>query len=283
MADDLRGKAKTYLQQIPASPGEIQSIGPTAGKFFQLTGMNQTMLTANWSAGGIMTSCNSFVALYAASLGLVLNGRSLGQFGLDKKVESWGKGYAWVPASSGKRPKFGDIFELERLHQGVSLDVDGSTWNTVEAGQGGKSTGYDIIKRKQSPQTGGVLTHQTIKKTQEPVKGWLDIELYLNGLPTTQPMPSWLTGWWQVPWRGRIFYYFFERPGTAKWTFKKPISDALTPTTFDDTAKLTFDSAQVLTLVWSATGTVEKFRRQTDRLMVGDWNSAEPLTATRCF
>lgn len=282
MGDEIRAKAISYLLQVGPIE-EVKSIGASGPKFTKLTGITQAMLQANWSGGGIMTSCNSFVATYAASIGLVIGGKSLGQFNLDKKVASWGKAYAWIPASSGARPKDGDIFELNRLHQGVTFTVAGTSWNTVEGGQGGKSSGFDMVKRKENPQGGGVLTHQTYQKTIESVKGWLDIDLYLNGLPTTLPIPPWLPGWWQVPWQGQIFYYFFEMPGTVKWTLQKPVSDAFGPYNYNDKGTAVFNSQQVLTLVWSATGTIEKFKRQIDKVMIGDWNSTEPLMATRCF
>jgi hypothetical protein len=232
-----------------------------------------------------LTSCNSFVALYAgdAGIGIAQKNRSLGQFGLDKKLASWGKSFAWVAAAPGLRPKFGDIFEnATTLHQGVSLDSDpGGPWNTAEGGQGGKKSLHDIIKRKTMPQSGDALIH-----TKGPIKGWVDIELFAGGpaKPAPVTMPAWLSGWWEVPWRGQFFYYFFEPGFKASWTFVKPISDAFAPLQFNDTATVTVDGPAAITLKWSATGSVEKFMLAgTDRILVGTWNTAEPLIATRMF
>ncbi|MGH8519244.1 MAG: hypothetical protein ACREUE_17475, partial [Panacagrimonas sp.] len=117
----------------------------------------------------------------------------------------------------------------------------------------------------------------------EKLKGWVDIDLYLNGMPKAMPMPDWLPGWWKVPWRADTFYYYFEKPGSVKWTLKKPISDAMAPVNFNDTANVMFNDRGELTLQWWATQTIENFKKQADKIMIGDWNSKEPLIATRCF
>jgi hypothetical protein len=82
---------------------------------------------------------------------------------------------------------------------------------------------------------------------------------------------------------GRTFFYFFDSNFTASWTFAKPVSNALAPLTFDDTATVTFDDAKSLTLKWSKTGSVEKFSAVTEASLVGTWNAAEPLIAAKMF
>ena len=187
----IRETARTYLLQVPLEPGQITSNGDTAALFTRLSGITHNQLLVSWGqaprpdgttradpAPGL-TSCNSFVANYAGAAGIGIGkpGRSLGQFNLDKKLASWGKSFAWVPATEGARPKFGDIFEIATtLHQGIALDFEGSNWNTAEGGQGGSRSGFDIIKRKRLPQSGGVVTHP-----RGPLKGWVDIELFANG------------------------------------------------------------------------------------------------------
>jgi hypothetical protein len=289
---DIRERARIYLLQVPPS-GEIQSKRDEP-RFFKLSGITHNQLLESWGLKTRpredkpradpppgLTSCNSFVANYAgdAGIGIGKPGRSLGQFGLDKKLKSWGKDFAWVPAAAGVRPKFGDIFEIATtLHQGVSLDFDGGFWNTAEGGQGGKTLQYDIIKRKALQQSGDVVMHP-----RGPLKGWVDIDLFANG-PRPTTMPDWLLGWWSVPWRGRIFYYFFEQGFKASWTFVKPISSAFAPMRFDDTATVTVDGPASITLKWTATGSVENFMLAgTDRIMVGTWSGTEPLVATKLF
>ena len=137
---------------------------------------------------------------------------------------------------------------------------------------------FDLIKRKQARQISDVVTNDKA----ETLKGWVDIERFLNGPPPTT-VPSWLIGWWSVPWRGRTFFYFFDANFTASWTFAKPLSNGLSPLTFDDTATVTFDDAKSITLKWSKTGSVEQFSAATESSLVGTWNAAEPLIATRMF
>ena len=284
---DIRDKGRAYLVQVPPAPLEVLSIGATAPLFFKLTGMTQAMLQANWDAGGIMTSCNSFVSYF----GSFLVPRNL------SARSGWTRfAHSETKRTRGSRPRWCASEARRHLRDrepaspgGTSTDFDGQNWNTAEAGQGGKKTGHDIIKRKASLQPGtGPLMHLTMDKNGkpflEPVKGWVDIEFYFNGPVTQLPTPLWLLGWWAVPWRAQIFYYFFE-PDQVAWTFQKPMSDFVTPWKFDDTGVVAFDSTQTLTIKWKATGSVEKFKSSSadNNQMVGDWNSADPLTATRCF
>ena len=110
----------------------------------------------------------------------------------------------------------------------------------------------------------------------------MDIDLFVNGPPPTT-VPSWLLGWWAVPWRGRTFFYFFDSKFTASWTFSKPISNALAPMTFEDTASVTFDTTTSMTLKWGKTGSIEKFSKLDEATLVGAWNGVEPLWRRRCF
>jgi hypothetical protein len=103
------------------------------------------------------------------------------------------------------------------------------------------------------------------------------------GAPPPTSLPIFLLGWWEVPWRGRIFFYLFEPNFKASWTFTKPTSKAFAPLKFDDTATVTIDSARSFTLKWSATGSIEKFQQISPGHMAGMWNGVEPLVATKMF
>jgi hypothetical protein len=278
---DIRDSARMYLLQVPPFPSQITSNGPLAGLFTKLSGITQSMLLNSWANDPPpgLTSCNGFVGIYGNSTGIAMPNRFLGQFNLDKKLAVWGKSFAWVTPSAGVRPKFGDIFEVApRLHQGISLDFEGNVWNTAEGGQGGSKMGFDIIKRKQLTQISDIPTHDK----GAALKGWVDIDLFVNGPPPTT-VPSWLLGWWAVPWRGRTFFYFFDSKFTASWTFSKPISNALAPMTFEDTASVTFDTTTSMTLKWGKTGSIEKFSKLDEATLVGAWNGVEPLSATKMF
>jgi hypothetical protein len=286
---DIRMNAKAYVDKIPH---EVRSNGEPAGRFKELTGMVHADLIANWKAGGKLTSCNSFTGVYATSIGLPAGGKyhALSKQRIDLAVQGLGKGYAWVEAAANPtaRPMCGDVFLMTNLyHVGVSYDVKGGIWYTAEGGQGGPSTGtppeykgaYDSVKRKQAAQNGSIL--QNTKGVL--VKGWVDIDLYMNGLPVPVPMAQWLKGWWVVAWRGQLFYYYFEAPGKVSWTLKKPVSESLIPYKFDDVASVVQDSRDVVTVKWNTTGTVEKFKPFTEdcRTLIGDWNDKEPLFACR--
>jgi hypothetical protein len=76
-------------------------------------------------------------------------------------------------ADTNRLPQLGDVFVCKELpypgqafkdiHVGVSYSVNGAVWTTVEAGQGGKSLGHDLILKKTSRSLASIL-------------GWADIE-----------------------------------------------------------------------------------------------------------
>jgi len=192
---DVRERARTYLLQVPPFPAQINSNGATAALFTKLSGITHNQMLVSWGKAPRpntdppvfkadpppgLTSCNGFVGLYGHGAGITDKKRTLGQFNLEKVLKSWGKSHAWIPATAGARPKFGDIFEIAtRLHVGVSLDFEGDTWNTAEGGQGGSQSGFDIIKRRRAKQNGKVLKSEK----GETLKGWVDIDLFVNGPP----------------------------------------------------------------------------------------------------
>lgn len=288
---DIREKAKVYLMQVLT---EIRSSGPTGALFTRLTGLTHSGLITAWQGGSKQTSCNSFSGLYATGIGIPKTGahQILGFQRIDNEVKKT-KPYAWIEASDsqnkGMRPQYGDIFLMSNLyHTAVSLDFEGDFWNTVEGGQGGPSTAgsppnwsiaYDAIKRKKARQTGDVV----VNAKGEKVKGWVDIDLFVNGLPQPVPMPPWLQGWWVVPWRGQLFYYYFELPGKVSWTLKRPPNEMVVPLHFDDVATVQVNSRDVVTIKWKTTGSVEVFKPLSAdrRTLIGDWNDREPLYANR--
>jgi len=289
---DARAAAAAYLVKVPPFPTLVTSDGFTAKLFTDLSRITHLQLQQSWGQAPRgdgtthpdknfppgLTSCNGFVGVYGTATNIALPGRDLGQFLLEQRLKQWGKSFAWIPSTAGVRPKFGDIFEvLGRPHVGISLDFVGNTWLTAEGGQGGSQMKRDIIKRKQVTQIDDFV--RTDKSEQ--LKGWVDIDLFVNGPPPTE-LPSSMLGWWSVPWRGKTFFYFFEANFKASWTYTKPISDAFTPFTFDDTATVTLDGPASITLKWKATGSVEKFTGS-GREMVGMWNGVEPLVATKLF
>ncbi|SRR5215204_240748 len=275
MASDIRERARQILAEVPPFGQQINSVGPTAGKFTKMTGSSQAILEANWKTGGIMTTCNAFVGWYGTQLG---SKNYLGRFDIDTMVKKWGKEHAWIPASSGAQPKYGDIFRPKKFHIGISLDFEGGMWNTAESGQGGSKTGYDILKRKRSTWDPSLL------------QGWVDIALLFGEAPeeeqpkaSTAPVPDWLPGWWVVSWRHETYYYFFDRSFGVSWTLVQPSSASQPPAGARDKGQVTIEPFNVVSIVWAATGSVEKFVKTptTNEQMGGTWNGKEALSAVR--
>jgi hypothetical protein len=267
MAIDIRERAKEILSVVPPLGQQINSVGATAALFTKLTGRTQSDLQTNWDSGGIMTTCNEFVGWFGREIG---SKKFLGRFDIEQELKTIGRSDAWIPASSGERPKYGDIFRPTKFHMGISLDFEGEMWNTVESGQGGKRTGYDIIKRKQQ------------KWDPNLIQGWVDIEIFLGiqGQPAL-PVPDWLTGWWNVTWRDQLYYYYFDRNREVKWTKVQPQGTTQPPLMPMDTGKVTIEPLNVITVRWNATGSVEKFVKApvVTEQMGGSWNDKELLTA----
>jgi hypothetical protein len=275
MADDIRERARQILSEVPPLGQQINSVGPTASKFVRMTGTSQAVLEANWKTGGIMTTCNAFVGWFGRELG---SKNFLGRFDIDTMVKKWGKEHAWIPVSSGAQPKYGDIFRPKKFHMGISLDFAGGMWNTAESGQGGSKTGYDIIKRKQTQWDPSAM------------QGWVDIELLLGDgtvapsvQKSTAPVPDWLPGWWVISWRHETYYYFFDRNFGVSWTLVKPSSPSQPPAGARDKGTVTMEPINVVSIVWGATGSVEKLVKTptTNEQMGGTWNGKEALSAIR--
>jgi hypothetical protein len=197
---DVRQKAREFLDQLPPNVN-VTSNGSTAALFTKLTGSSHEWLQARWaiedeakalrraegkSTKGLptTTTCNGLVGQLGIAIGSPI---ALGQFDIEQKLKAAGMGEAWIPAASGKKPGYGDVFRPVSFHMGVSLDFVGNdTWNTAEAGQGGPgdhyATAFDIVKRKQQPWNPANL------------QGWVDIEILLK---VGQKAPKWMIGWWR--------------------------------------------------------------------------------------
>jgi hypothetical protein len=267
---DIRDTARNILSAVPPIGQQINSDGSTGPLFTKMTGLTHSYLVNEWAKGSKLTSCNAFTGWYSTTLG---SSKYLGRFDLETYLPSIGKGHAWVKSTPDARPKFGDICRHTKFHVGISLDFEGDVWTHVDGGQGGPSSGRDVIKR--------IRSQQSYDYTK--LQGWVDIDLYFGGsAQTALPVPDWLPGWWKVMWRGQAFYYYFDRNHQAKWTQVVPQKISQPPAFASDTASLTIDSAQALTLRWNATGSVEKFNRVgTKSEMKGTWKDIEPLTAAR--
>jgi len=273
---DIRERAREILSVVPPLGQQINSVGPTASLFTQLTGVDQATLQKNWASGGIMTTCNCFTGWYGNQLGSKL---ILGRFDLDTYLPKNGKGDAWIKSTPDTRPKYGDICRYAKFHVGISLDFEGDIWNHVDSGQGGKNTGYDIIKRKRDTEA---YSHTKLL-------GWVDIDILFNGSSASanpaqpsNPVPDWLLGWWNVNWRGQAFYYYFDRNLECSWTLTPPLDTTRPSLVVNDKGKVALDVPNAVTIKWGATGSIEKFNKLANSMpMRGTWNDKEPLAATK--
>jgi hypothetical protein len=279
----IRERARQILSVVPPLGQQINSVGATASLFTKLTGVDQATLQKNWDGGGIMTTCNGFTGWFSRELGSKLY---LGRFDLDTYLPKNNLGHAWIKSTPGSRPKFGDICRYAKFHVGISLDFEGDIWNHVDSGQGGKKTGYDIIKR----------IRDTNPYEHTKLLGWVDLEKYFGESSATGdeateptaadkangPVPNWLLGWWNVSWRGQAFYYYFDSTYSVKWTQMLPRDTTRPALSANDTGKVSVESPSDFSIVWGKTGSIEKFSRPLGTSqMRGSWNSKEPLAASK--
>lgn len=217
MADDYKEKLRVFLN-IPMWPKEIRSgepqeirsgeaktppydeafkkqldnpnfTLPTNKLFLKYTGTSHLAMVKDWAHKGHLTACNGL----AGTCGKTMGAKDyLGQFELEDFLRKIGKGHAWVPADSGQRPDYGDIFRAVVYHMGVSLGFEGGDWLTVEAGHGGPGKGYDVLQRIRKPFDPSVL------------QGWCNMRLYLDPRP---PLPNWLIGMWIIYCGNEKYYY----------------------------------------------------------------------------
>jgi len=273
MAINIRERAKEFLEVLPPFGEQINSDGKTGPLFTKLTGLSHAYLIGQWNGPSIETSCNAFVVQYGNHLG---SQKPLGQFEIEKLLAKWGRAHAWIRADSGARPKYGDIFRPKKFHMGISLNFEGNTWNTAEAGQGGKSQvpQRDIIKRKQQPWNPSEL------------QGWVDIELFFGpGVANPGPVPDWLPGWWTVTWLGKPYYYHFDKGGQVKWTKVVPKNKWLAPMMPEATGTYAVEFRKDVTIQWfGPKGSIEKFSTGTGAgvpSMQGKLNGRDAMTAVK--
>ena len=154
---------------LPSNTMEINSLQHGA-LFEKWTGSTHASLKATWARekivkdanngkGPTTTTCNAF-------LGTVVNNvRISGKLPI-KGFQSFNlqveKGWHWYP-DAVYEPQAGDFFQYGQKvnptnpdhknnwyfkHVGIILEIFGGNWITMESGQGGPTTGYDIIRRK---------------------------------------------------------------------------------------------------------------------------------------
>jgi hypothetical protein len=191
------------------------------------------------------TTCNAFVGKLGNAIGSPIY---LGQFDIDRKLKAADLGDAWIPASSGRKPGYGDVFRPLKFHMGVSLDFAGDLWNTAESGQGGPGVdytkGFDIVKRKQQPWIPGSL------------QGWVDIEILMK---IAQKAPKWMIGWWKFETGATKEFVWLPERGTARAFATAPPNLKLPPPAGGKAGEKTHDGDS-LAIAWpdSVTDTLRR-------------------------
>lgn len=255
---DVRAKAREFLDQLPPNVN-VTSNGQTAALFTKLTGSTHDSLTKTWAKEEVAkaerraqgksteglpttTTCNGLAVQLGQHIKAPL---ALGQFDIDKKLKAAGFQEAWIPANSGKRPGYGDVFRPVKFHMGVSLDFEGDMWNTAESGQGGPTAGFDMVKRKKTLWDPSTLI------------GWVDIEILMR---LARKSPAWMTGWWQFEVDGRKEFVFLPERGAALRYKEAPKSVKLPPPAGGTTGEMDYaDDLEGVTITW-ADGVVDSAR-----------------------
>jgi hypothetical protein len=267
--DDAQALLDSYLPQS----GEIRSNGSTAAKFTEMTGggYTQKTLTDAWAAGKNLTSCNGFTGWYGQKMGSKLY---LGVFDLKAIAQKAGRPRAWVPSTRDNRPSYGDILRHASFHVDVCLGFEGSVLCRAAGGQGGKSLGYDIIKRVKG----------TSAYSYSKLLGWLDLDIFF-GSAAAAADASWLTGWWTIN-DGTTYYYYFFPTGDVQYVSTQP-TGSQPPTRYaSDTGKFTYSAPGILTIDWNPTSPGTSTETYRDAYagassMHGTSAVYPPLTATK--
>ncbi len=261
---NVRETAKKFLDQVPSNK-DVTSNGSTAALFTRLTGSSQAALQASWkvedvekkkrrdagqSTAGLptTTTCNAFVVQLGNAIGSPI---PLGQFDIEKKLKKANLGEAWIPANSGKRPGYGDVFKPRKMHMGVSLDFAGDLWNTVESGQGGPgldyTKGFDIIRRKQQPWNPANL------------EGWVDIEILMK---IAAKAPKWMIGWWRFEVNATKEFVWIPERGSVKSFDTPPPNVKQPPTSEGKKGGMTYDEdSKDYTIIWEGNAIADTLRR----------------------
>lgn len=224
-----------------AAIAKLKGGGMSTNPVFQaLTGMTHEQLLNHWGTHdiGSLTSCNAFAGRVCGNFGCGY----LGGFNLESLCAANGRSECWVPASSGEKPRYGDLFEsrsgnvgFENLHIGFSLQFDSSSaWWTLEGGQGGPVLGFDRVAR--------------LKKTYSTAHmlGWVDMRKMAG---FEKALPSWLLGTWLIFIGDKRHVYQVDRlGGVSELAFAPVAGNTDLPTV--DTAGVTLVTSDTVKLNW---------------------------------
>lgn len=183
---------------IPNAPQVIYSdVNPR--EFKELTGLTHNDLLTYWEGpidpdtklrtgkgtSPTFTTCTSFLPIYASRVRLAgglpisevnrFTGKSQA---IGLKPFKMNQEKAWVANNGTAVPQPGDFFLIgtvnDMKHVGIILNINGTMWEAVAGGAGGKRSKRDGVKRT------------AMEARPEPVLGWLDVDVYFNGWESPQ-------------------------------------------------------------------------------------------------
>lgn len=255
-------------------------------RFFTYTGYTHMGLLTKWlDPANRTTTCNEFCTKCGTAMGYKAedNKDGVGRFDIADYLTRYGRGHCWVPATSGARPEYGDIFRIyepspdqngvARNHMGVGLWFEGDTWHTVESGQAGPSSGYDAIERKSRTWPVGGM------------QGWVSMKALLG---SGNRLPYWLGGWWEVE-EGmyEVWYYYFAAPNRVYYSDYPPRSLSAPPSNAKVVGSFDLKGMFGVNIRWNSADVDETFMlgeqdsKKRKFSMTGKTARGIPLTARR--
>jgi hypothetical protein len=214
------------------------------------------------------TGCNQF----AGQIILLAGGPNLAGISLRNSLDMAGKPNAWKTPGGGAMPKTGDVLDFGQ-HIGMCYNKADGSYGTIEGGQGGPNTGYDIVNIGKSPFS--------------KVVGWADIDIVFGAAAADETAPSWLSGWWTLTWSGTKYWYYFGKGGFVQYQKSPPGNpkEPANPNAKHDAGSYKMTGADSAHVKWRITGSFEDWTRDAPsggkEKMTGLYNGSETLYATK--
>lgn len=291
-----RETAAKILEEVPQAPAGIRSdLEPQ--RFHDFTGIWHDDMKDSWRKNKqgpkLWTACGGFAGWYAGRMGIAISD----VFELEKSLIDTNKQHAWVQASSGAKPRVGDILRHTIFHVDVAAGWKGTNnkvsneWSAgarlirVAAGQSSHPRPTTSVESEFD-----ALKWVTGERAYDASKlqGWLDIDLFFEPAPVPGPSLAWLEGWWKV-WDGSFYFYFFGTGGAVQYTKTQPANTRVAPKYPANRGRYSYDAANnKLVVTWNlpagtTTAAVETFENAIPgcRQMNATSTLYSPLVATR--
>jgi hypothetical protein len=105
---------------------------------------------------------------------------------------------------------------------------------------------------------------------------------FTQGDTNPATLGSRLAGWWEVVWRGRSYFYYYEANGKVRYTTARPASTSQTLHHGESNGYWFDQGSGQFVICWTSTGSVEQFRLDAGGTsQQGKWDGVEPLSGTK--